>query len=209
MKILDLFCGGGIAATGLVQFGDVTGYDVRPQKHYPGTFKQADFREADVSKFDFIWASPPCQGYSCVTPKSHKVLHPKLIPEVRELCRRSGKPYVIENVPGSELRENVRLCGCMFGLPIERVRLFESNFYIRQPKHIEHRKGPPCVRIYGHVKGNIREWRRIMGVGENSHFGRAELAQGVPVAYVIYIMGEFRKNPSLNMYFTPGSSLFR
>lgn len=110
---LDLFCGGGGAGMGLFMAGfDVVGYNIKEQREYPFEFVNESALTADVSKADFIWASPPCQSFSGIIPQSfrdkygHLWDHQNLITPIREKLARSGKSYVIENVQGacSELR---------------------------------------------------------------------------------------------------------
>lgn len=62
---------------------------------------------------------------------------PRLIPEVREILEGARTLYCIENVPGAPLSA-FTLCGQMFGLPIYRHRLFESNFLVMVPSHPRH-----------------------------------------------------------------------
>jgi len=96
---LDLFCCGGGASMGYSMAGyDVTGIDIVPQLKYPFKFVQADaieYLRRHGHEFDFIHASPPCQGYSHLTPDTHKDNHAKLIPELRKMLKKIGKPYCI------------------------------------------------------------------------------------------------------------------
>ena len=53
--------------------------------------------------------------------------YPKLIPELRSILKSTGKPWVMENVVGSELINPIQLCGSSFGLNVWRHRLFEMS----------------------------------------------------------------------------------
>ena len=142
MKLLDLYCGAGGCSVGYERAGfDVVGVDLRPIKYYPNRFQfiQADALEvlrdkAFISQFDVIHASPVCKKYS-VTSSLHNNEYPDDIPEIRKLLIESGKPYVIENVPGSPLKNYVTLCGSMFGLKVIRHRHFECNPAIYFPPY--------------------------------------------------------------------------
>ena len=86
MRALDLYCGGGGAALGMMQAGfEVVGVDKDPHPNYPGDFIQGDvFEDApDVMDFDFVWASPPCQKFSMASMlnkhKGHLPKHKQLI----------------------------------------------------------------------------------------------------------------------------------
>jgi DNA (cytosine-5)-methyltransferase 1 len=58
-----------------------------------------------------------------------------LIAPTREHLLAIGKPYVIENVPGAPIREDLVLCGSMFGLDVRRHRIFEiEGFKVPQPE---------------------------------------------------------------------------
>lgn len=157
--LLDLFCGAGGAAMGYHRAGfEVVGIDINPQPHYPFEFVQADAMNlpVDISAFDVIHASPPCQGY---TPMSNRwgSKAQQLVEEVRTLLRRSGALYVIENVPGAPLSHPVRICGSALGLGTFRHRLFESNLLLlgTQCQH----KGRSSLPIYGKMDGR-RLWTR-------------------------------------------------
>jgi DNA (cytosine-5)-methyltransferase 1 len=77
-----------------------------------------------LDQFDFIHASPPCQGYSYQTPDQTK--HMRLVVATKLMLYASGKPHVVENVQGAlkELRPNLTLDGHVVGLPMERRRYF-------------------------------------------------------------------------------------
>lgn len=127
-RIADLFCGAGGAGMGLHRAGlDVVGFDINPQPHYPFEFHQQDALTVDLSGFDAVWASPPCQAY-IQRNKNLDTKHPKLIEPTIEYLEVSGKPYIIENVLGQPLEASLMLCGTMFGLKVLRHRYFRTSF---------------------------------------------------------------------------------
>lgn len=142
MRLLDLFCGAGGAAEGYRRAGftEIVGVDIKAQPRYPFTFVQADALTYPLGGFDVIHASPPCQSYSDLAKRNGNAsAWPRLIEPVREALRRSGLPYIIENVEGAPLVDPVMLCGTMFpGLRVLRHRLFESNVPIAAPRHGKH-----------------------------------------------------------------------
>lgn len=106
----------------------VTGVDIEPQKRYPFEFVLGDALKYCAKyghKYDLIVAGPPCQLYSVTAPLS-KGDYPDLVGPTREALQATGKPYIIENVPGSPLENPLMLCGTMFPeLRVRRHRLFE------------------------------------------------------------------------------------
>lgn len=146
----DLFCGGGGAAQGMIEAGfKVVGVDNnrRNGKHYPGLFVHGDAFAPpfDLAFFDLVWASPPCQRYSSMTPQLGRGVdhHPDTIPPTRKLLK--GHPFtILENVPRAPIRRDVVLTGPMVGLPkIFRERWFECSFWPglfgpkqRVPRHL-------------------------------------------------------------------------
>lgn len=178
---------------------DVVGVDVKPQKNYPFEFVQADAMTFDLSGFDVIHASPPCQAYS----KAMRHLSngaAMLIDETRDRLQATGKPWVIENVEGAPLatcttlfgEHGVLLCGSMFGLKIWRHRRFETSFPVRPPKACDHAE-PPINPTRQSSAALVREkyginpetvWRQEMAV---PWMLKDEARQAIPPAYTEWI----------------------
>ncbi len=143
-RALDLFCCAGGASAGLVAAGfDVVGVDIEPQPEYPFAFVQADALTYPLDGFDFIWTSPPCQGFTAYKRRpGHVRPRVNLIPAVRERLRAWGGSHVIENVIGAPLERPFVLCGSMFGLDVRRHRQFEASFPVLAPP-CNHAAQPP------------------------------------------------------------------
>jgi DNA (cytosine-5)-methyltransferase 1 len=194
-KALDLFCGAGGASMGLYLAGyEVTGVDLHPQPNYPFTFIQADALEFPLEGYDLIWASPPCQMYSQAQKIQGRV-HPDLVGPVRERLKKTGTPYIIENVIGSPLINPVMLCGAMFPeLNVYRHRLFECSFPVEAPPKCDHKQKqtkmgrPPQpgerMQIIGNWSG-IEEGKKAMGI---DWMNRNEMSEAIPPAYAKWIV---------------------
>lgn len=191
-KILDLYCCAGGAAMGyhraFTEAGfdvETVGIDIKPQARFPFTFIQGDALVPPVrlEDFDFIHASPPCQGYSRMRhlPWLKDREYPLLIEPTRAMLKASGKPWVIENVEDAPLQKasnlfgehGVWLCGRMFDLPLYRHRLFESSFSITQPHHPKHEEvifggrhlnSRYSQKGHGGVVGVLKEGVEIMSI---------------------------------------------
>jgi DNA (cytosine-5)-methyltransferase 1 len=149
---LDICCCAGGASDGIRRAGfDVQGCDLEDQPEYPHPFTRAnllDLAPFALARFDFIWASPPRQKFTAYKRRpGHVAEAPNLIPQVRELLKASGVPYVIENVPGAPLENPITLCGSMFGLDVRRHRIFECSFPVT---------APPCNHAYWRREGAPR-----------------------------------------------------
>ncbi len=128
-RIADLYCAAGGAAVGLARAGfEVEGWDINPQPHYPFTFHLGNALDADLSGFDAVWASPPCQAYTAMQNiRKNGAAHQDLIGSTRAKLIASGLPWIMENVKGAPLKAGLMLCGTMFGLRLIKHRYFESS----------------------------------------------------------------------------------
>jgi len=206
VKLLDLFCGAGGASAGYAAAGfEVHGVDLKHGKRYPYTYVRADvldvLRDKNyLDQFDVIHASPPCQTHSITqhlrNAQGKTTSKLDLIPETRSALLESGKPYIIENVPGSPLINPIQLCGSSFGLKVRRHRLFESNMALVGSVCDHKSQGRP-IGVYGSLndeipKGGktaatIDEARNAMGI---SWAIWTELVEAIPPAYTKYLGGQ-------------------
>ena len=172
MKALDLFCGAGGVAVGLMRAGyHVTGVDILPQPWYPGNaFVQGNALDLAslgirLADYDLIWASPPCQAW-CTSRTATAVRHaPNLIPATRKML--SGYPRaIIENIPLSPVRPDLILTWQMFraDAPIPRRRFFELSFPapLTPPPH--RRKLAMICAVGQGATRSVRERRNAMGL---------------------------------------------
>lgn len=193
-RALDLCCCAGGATKGLQQAGyHVTGVDIKPQRHYCGdAFIQADALTVDLAGYDLIWASPPCQLWSELTPANRRASHADLIGPIRERLQAQRAPYIIENVEMARhmLRSPIMLCGSMFGLDVWRHRYFElgncdSFFLLPSCDHSYHPvllSGRGNRRVNGTRRGEDPKARRAAAVGID-WMSYDELSQAIPPAY--------------------------
>ena len=202
-RLLDLFCKAGGGSVGYYIAGfEVVGVDIKKQKRYPYEFIQKDalevFEDKDfLASFDVIAASPPCQTHSSTkhlrNAQGKGTDKVDLIPQTREALVASGKPYIIENVPGAPLIDPVQCCGSSWGLKVRRHRLFESNVKLVGSicKHKE--QGRP-VGVYGsmrdeipgggHTAKTIEQAREAMGI---DWMIWGELVEAIPPMYTWFL----------------------
>lgn len=200
MKLLDLYCCAGGAGEGYRRAGfTVTGVDIKHQKNNPHHFIQAEALEyvsEHGKKYDAIHASPPCQAYSMAskTMRNRGKVYPDLLAQTRRALEESGRPWVIENVPGAPMRPDFKLCGCQFGLELRRERWFETSWNgiallptCHHPYSVVSVVGhgtPTWVREKLGFNPTIRHYRAAMGINWMS---RDELSQAIPPAYTEWI----------------------
>lgn len=200
MRALDLFCGPGGSAKGLAYRFKVFGIDKQKQD-YPFEYAICDVFDLPMEffeDFDLIWASPPCQGYIHTNKK--KDGYDRLIPQTRELLKKTKKPYVIENVPSEHIRKDLMLCGTMFDLKVLRHRFFEiEGFHVPRIKHRKHNGmvatgdyvacysggfgNDRTRKRYGRIEFSPEQQQEALGVTWTTK----NLTEAIPPAYSEYI----------------------
>lgn len=207
MKLLDLFCCAGGAGEGYRMAGfEITGVDISPQPKNPHKFILADaleYLETHGHEYDAIHASPPCQAYTKAGKQWRKEgrEYPDMISMTREALKRTGKPWVIENVPGAPLLNPILLNGSVFGIRVHRPRLFETSFHLEQPEvppMVPVKMGRPIkegdiVQPVGHFSG-VKYAAKEMGL---PWMGQKELAQAIPPVYTKYVGDAIRRHLGL------------
>jgi DNA (cytosine-5)-methyltransferase 1 len=211
-RVLDLFCGAGLAADGWARAGyEVVGVDHAEQPDYPYEFHRDDafnwLHSWRADHFDVIHAAPPCQDHSVLRGmrdaqghgsrnSANDLLHVLSVLRVRW----NHVPWVVENVPGAPMpKGSVRMCGSMFGLEVRRHRLFASNREIAPMKCAHTGRawgvyGRPGDNLPGggRTAMNVEHGRELMGVDREVPWH--SLTQGVPPAYTQYVGTEIRRN---------------
>ena len=212
-KALDLFCGAGGASRGLHDAGyEVIGVDKVDQPNYPYEFYEMDAIEFflelyDLTPFDLIWASPPCQAHSWggAQWRNKGYEYEDFITATRSSLNHSNVSYIIENVVGAPLIEPVVLCGTMFpNLKVFRHRLFESNMNLKVEMKCAHEGHKAKNRrtdnndyftVAGHNTGTTAEWSDAMGI---DWMTKKELAQAIPPVYSKYLAEQIIENSNNN-----------
>lgn len=178
------------------------GFDVVEQPRYVGeAFTRRDVRTItadELSGYDLIWASPPCQGHTAYKRRAGWVAPVDtdgFVALTRRLLVATGRPYIIENVPGAPLVDPVTLCGSMFGLDVRRHRVFETNFQVAQPScyhrtqrgtyaHAGNRTNARYTAEIGVWRIPIEEQRAAMDI---SWMVLEELSLAIPPAYAAFL----------------------
>lgn len=174
----------------------VEGWDVKQGLNYPFQRHIGDALGADLSSFDFVWASPPCQAHCALKHLHKEKQYECFIDRTRDKLKAWGGPYIIENVPGAPLLNPVQLCGSSFDLKVRRHRIFESNIPLIGTQCDHKRQGNPIdVSGTGGRRVNRRkgdhggscnkprdyiEAQQAMGI---DWMVRKEIAQAIPPAY--------------------------
>ena len=142
--VVDLCCGGGGQSQGVKRMGALPlGIDKEERHSYRDCFGEGTFTRADVLDSEVItkavegaknlvgvMAGPSCKGSSTASFAGVPSREPVIIDELRDKIRAAGVAYAIEQPLGSSkwMKEPVLLRGAMFGLRVDRPRLFETSF---------------------------------------------------------------------------------
>lgn len=207
MRVLDLYCGAGMASDGYRQAGleIAQGVDVSPQPHYPYSFMQEDalevLRSGEPEAFDVIHASPPCQEHTRAkhlrTAQKGKSKFGDLLTPTLALLRErwSHKIWVVENVPGAPGMEGAAVeCGSAYGLGVRRHRLFLSNVPLVGSGCRHKEQGRPWgvyhvmndqVPQGGRTVKTLEQGWEVMGVDREIPWN--SLKEGFPPAYTRHI----------------------
>lgn len=193
---------------GYAQAGfEVVGVDRDPQPRYPFPFVQYDAIHYAIDhghEFDAIHASPPCQMWSSYQRANKRQKeHLNLIPTIRWVLERIGKPYVIENIQPAkgELKDPIMLCGSMFDPPldVQRHRMFEANWDLKPPAwSCRHKlwtprfdRGSRDIRPNDRKTVAVGEWRIPLAIQQKAMeidwMKVNELSQAIPPRYTRFI----------------------
>ena len=196
-RILDLYSGAGGVGLALDEL-DVAhiGVDIDDYSEtYPGKFIQGDASEFVGGGFDLVWASPPCTAYSSLSATHYGSAQAALeacptIPDlrVREIARRAGAEYVIENVPRAtlrgHLRDPARINGLAFGEPFDLERHFETSFSLPDALGT----GKADVAIQTRDQDDQSSVPLAAAKGVPTSWSKQEIRSAIPSAYVRWVL---------------------
>jgi DNA (cytosine-5)-methyltransferase 1 len=217
-RLLDVFAGAQGATVGYARAGfTVTAVDIELHDRHP---EVAEFITADaldvltdtafLHSFDVVTAGPPCQALTTMSNRWRgngglADQHINLIPAVRARLQAWGGLYVIENVTGARphLQAPVLLSGGMFGLGVERPRLFECNWPLYPAPA---RKVADPIGVYGREPDGRRLFTRRDGTIQRAARGLTEgqaamgidwmawhdLTEAIPPAYTEHVGRQLR-----------------
>jgi hypothetical protein len=183
----------------------ITGYAINPVQPEPVTAKPLVSRTAVNVALGGVGFLAVCGGLLLLTAfiAALTAFVTQLIAPTRAALEAAGRPYVIENVAGSEVRKDLRLCGEMFGLGVIMHRYFELGGWATvQPAHPRHRgyvrgwrhgvyRDGPYVAAYGAGggKATVEKIRAAKGIDWSTDHLR--LREALPPAYTQWIVHAF------------------
>ena len=179
--VVDAFCGGGGSSEGVRRAGGAShGVDLEAQADFVRRFGSTSFTQADgVAWADVAEvkrrarafaaaASPPCKFYSTARRPTDEASQPPLIEATRDMLEALFEYWWLENVLGARRHMSAgatELYGALFGLRVDRARLFETSFAVHVDEYLRRTALPLRARC---CLGRRRRWRRL------DVFGRPE-----------------------------------
>lgn len=225
--LYDVCCGAGVGADGYQQKFEIFGIDHKMQEEYPYNFIAIDaikFLQLMIDNKVFklpnaIHASFPCQAHTRAKhirkAQKSKISSVDILKEGLNLLRQVNIPWICENVNGAPMEPNdneysITLCGSMFGLQVQRHRVFLSNIPLMIPGKCNHKSfeidpatgKPRPWGVYHSPDDSIPKGGRTcrdkyhaqecMGVERDISW--KGLREGIPPAYTAWISHQLYKS---------------
>jgi DNA (cytosine-5)-methyltransferase 1 len=158
---------------------------------------QADATTYPLDGFNAYHGSAPCQDHSPLAALVGEHGTGWMLAHTRQRFEATGKPWVLENVPGAPMRADMLLCGKMFGLRVKRHRQFEISpdlVLLSVPPHSRHRTLTATRERVARweegwdisVTGDVGTYLGPEAMGIDWMTGN-ELSQAIPPAYTEFI----------------------
>jgi hypothetical protein len=192
------YCGQGSTTEGVRRAGgSAHGNDLGDQPRYVGRFGEETFSKGDPTSVSELrdlrkrtrafvtLVTPPC-GAGMATEDS-------VVTKVRDACVGAGGLYAlelgvrVEDEARGELEQRL-LTGALFGLRVDRPRLFETNFSFRVDKALVG-QGRELRRADERYRRTICECSAAMGLDED-HMDLQGLTRAAPPVYGEYVFGQ-------------------
>lgn len=200
LRILHVFADRGVEAEALCTYGDVVRIGWNARDTNDSIPIKADARALPISpdvEFDLVVLHPPCTKWSEMTSISGDPDdHPDLIPLAREIGRKYGKEYIIENKPRAPLEapeggDHTVLDGRMFGLPLVYKRAFETSFPLKDLPFQQPLTNECSPYFYS---DRTRAWWASVK-GYSGPYTKTALAKNaIPAPYVHYLMRSYLRH---------------
>ena len=193
--LLELFSGTQSVSRVARRLGwDSVSLDICPRHGPDLCMSVLDFQEQAYSRdhFDLVWASPPCETYSCAnnrfaTDPDHEVAMARadeLVRKTARILRHFSAAWVVENPLGSRLwrREVARELGgrahkvayCQYGFSYRKLTRLQASFDL----HLQTCPGPGrCAMMRG--AGHL-EWAQKGGGGSQPRYKTTDELHRIP-----------------------------
>ena len=208
MRLLELFSGTQSVSRVARRLGwDCVTLDIDPTYSPDLCMSVLDFQEQGYPRdhFDLVWASPPCESYSCANNRFGRVPdHEAAMAKADELVRKTARilqhfsaAWVVENPLGSRLwrREVAQELGgcaakvayCQYGFPYRKLTRLQASFALQ----LATCPGPgKCAMMQG--AGHL-EWAQKGGGGSQPRYKKTAELHRIPDPLVEEILSQLQK----------------